>query len=168
MKLRMCNNCIQPMERDFFGGAFLLLTKRLGISEYQAVVNLHYEDGPAHKKGAVAPSVKAIKNFLYTNKEPREFDMHLQETDWPTMLMSLSHEMVHVKQWLLGELTATKDKLPKQVWRGVQVTDLNIPYHEQPWEVEAHAKMEPLATWVAKEMCKQRGINAEEAYRQAA
>lgn len=46
-------------------------------------------------------------------------------------LIVLAHEIVHVKQYLMGELDASH-----RVWRGLDVGLLE--YDDQPWEKEAH------------------------------
>jgi hypothetical protein len=45
---------------------------------------------------------------------------------------TLAHEMVHVKQYVEGELDDTMT-----TWRGKKIKSDNIEYWYQPWEVEA-------------------------------
>ena len=158
MKLRICNHCVPPKERRFFAEAFPLLTKRLGISEYQSTVELHYDDNGGTTNGSIEPApTDSVLASIRAGKCPREFDIKLRPQSLDRMLVSFCHEMVHLKQWVTGELKATADgNYPKQIYHNVQVTDLDIPYEQRPWEMEAFAKMEPLATWVAGEMMKQR------------
>lgn len=75
-------------------------------------------------------------------------------------LPSFCHEMIHLRQWLTQELTtcfvdkdsgiASKKYTPgctvTTCFRGTYV-DLDTAYSDQPWEIEAHDKMFPLATW---------------------
>jgi len=55
------------------------------------------------------------------------------------MLINLAHEMVHVKQFSLGDL---KDGKPSTitVWQGVPFDEDTIDYWDTPWEVEAHGR----------------------------
>ena len=55
------------------------------------------------------------------------------------MIGTLAHEMVHVKQFALGQLREGKVIKGTQtwVWCGKQVKK---PYHTQPWEIEAYSK----------------------------
>jgi hypothetical protein len=49
-------------------------------------------------------------------------------------LKTLAHEMVHVRQYIRGELNEEMS-----VWRGGKVDSDEIPYAEQPWEIEAES-----------------------------
>ena len=48
------------------------------------------------------------------------------------MMLTLAHEMIHVKQYMKGEMSDD----PKALWHGRNHD--NTPYTKQPWEVEAH------------------------------
>ena len=48
-------------------------------------------------------------------------------------LMTLAHEMVHVKQYANLELNEEMNR-----WHGEYVDSDKIPYIEQPWEIEAY------------------------------
>lgn len=48
-------------------------------------------------------------------------------------LRTIAHEMIHVKQYVKRELNEEMNR-----WKGNKVNAEKIPYHEQPWEVEAH------------------------------
>lgn len=50
-----------------------------------------------------------------------------------SILQTIAHEMVHMKQYLKEELN---DNL--SIWKGEKVDSDKIDYWEQPWEVEAH------------------------------
>lgn len=54
---------------------------------------------------------------------------------------TLAHEMVHVKQYVDGELNDTMT-----TWRGKRVNADNIEYWSQPWEIEAMGKEQGLLT----------------------
>jgi hypothetical protein len=45
---------------------------------------------------------------------------------------TLAHEMVHVRQYVRGELSDGMD-----VWRGKKINAESIDYEDQPWEIEA-------------------------------
>jgi hypothetical protein len=47
--------------------------------------------------------------------------------------MTLAHEMVHVRQYAKMELNEEMNR-----WHGEYVNTDLIPYHEQPWEIEAY------------------------------
>jgi len=46
---------------------------------------------------------------------------------------TLAHEMVHIKQYALGELNASLTN-----WKGTEVDPEKIYYYFRPWEIEAH------------------------------
>jgi hypothetical protein len=58
-----------------------------------------------------------------------------------TIMETLAHEMVHVKQYAYGELD---DCL--SVWRGDFIDSDNLDYWIHPWEIEAHGRELGLVT----------------------
>ena len=48
------------------------------------------------------------------------------------MMLTLAHEMIHVKQFMKGEMSDE----PKATWHGRNHE--KTPYTKQPWEIEAH------------------------------
>ena len=54
--------------------------------------------------------------------------------------VTLAHEMVHVKQYLAGELI---DNPTSTTFKGVEYS-LELPYYESPWEWEALGRMQGL------------------------
>ena len=90
----------------------------------------------------------------YANRyRPREFkvivDHHRAEiddygrtrtdTEWGhTILRILAHELVHVKQYIMGELSWRNSGL---LWRGRNFDPDNVmDYYELPYEIEAHGR----------------------------
>lgn len=66
---------------------------------------------------------------------PISFIIEVRQSDTEEeKLKTLAHEMVHVKQYIRGELNEEMS-----VWRGHRVDSDEIPYAEQPWEVEAES-----------------------------
>jgi hypothetical protein len=62
-----------------------------------------------------------------TQLEDNEYDVDIKRTlRLRDMLSTLAHEMVHVKQYELGELTQTNEE--------------SIPYWDKPSEIEAHGR----------------------------
>lgn len=52
-------------------------------------------------------------------------------------LSTIAHEMIHVKQYIKGQLS--EDTEGYQLWKGKHVSE-GMPYHCLPWEVEAMRK----------------------------
>ena len=61
-------------------------------------------------------------------------------------LVSIAHELVHIKQWELGELGGTETytidgKLKKRtIWNDTKVVENDSHYYDWPWEIEAHGR----------------------------
>jgi hypothetical protein len=62
-------------------------------------------------------------------------------------ITAVCHEMVHVKQYVKGELKYTGGK---ELWKGRDCTDME--YMEQPWEKEAYRLQDKLALEVWNEV----------------
>jgi hypothetical protein len=72
------------------------------------------------------------------NHKSREFVISVSPIlNKKLMLVTLAHEMVHVKQYAKGEL---KDyiKVNKSKWKGEIIDNEQIDYWFLPWEIEAH------------------------------
>jgi hypothetical protein len=68
-----------------------------------------------------------------TSRKPRVFNIELHPgIGAKRILGTLAHEMVHIKQYVYGELD---DNL--SVWRGVKVNSDDLDYWWHPWEIEA-------------------------------
>ncbi len=70
---------------------------------------------------------------------PKEFTMRVDTSPkLRTMLETVAHEMVHVKQYArneLRELTSQK----RHRFRG-EYYDHDMDYYDEPWEIEAHGR----------------------------
>lgn len=76
----------------------------------------------------------------------RYFEIELDRSNSERqILLNLAHEMVHVKQFSLGEL---KDGIrpTTTVWQGITVDDEQVDYWDTPWEIEAHGREKGLFT----------------------
>ena len=64
-----------------------------------------------------------------------------------SVLQTLAHEMVHVKQHAYGEIT---EKL--NTWKGKYVNCKKVDYYNHPWEIEAYGREQGLfCKFVVKE-----------------
>jgi len=86
---------------------------------------------------AIKPLVSDLGNccISYYNDwyKPREFVIELRSRrSLKNTLITLAHEMVHVKQFTKGELNPANDK-----WKGESVNTDIVEYSDLPWEVEA-------------------------------
>ena len=77
----------------------------------------------------------SIEKFNSRNL-PREFNIEIHPgLGARGILQTLSHEMVHVKQYINGE---TNDDLSH--WRGKKIDSDTVDYWEHPWEIDAHGR----------------------------
>lgn len=84
-------------------------------------------------------------------KYPKFFRIDLQDMeDFEDVLYNLAHEMVHLKQYALGQLTLqieefdkkTKEVKIKPLWenQSIQFREQESPYWDSPWEIEAYGR----------------------------
>lgn len=74
-------------------------------------------------------------------QKPREFLIQIHKNKSQRyMLMTLAHEMVHVKQYAMGELAENMN-----AWKGRRVHS-KTDYWDTPWEIEAHGREAGLYT----------------------
>ena len=68
--------------------------------------------------------------------KPREFTIRLDSSNnLSTLIETLAHEMVHVKQYATGEMKDTS--LESVIWLGEDYDCNKIHYYDWPWEIEA-------------------------------
>ncbi len=87
---------------------------------------------------------------------PREFTIDIRaEQTFPELILTVCHEMVHVRQMARSELKEVGitrgGKHHYQVWKGKKVRN-NMAYAKHPWETEAYKLQEPLAKMFAEEI----------------
>lgn len=71
---------------------------------------------------------------------PRHFLIEIRKDDKEEeIIKTLAHEMVHVRQYVRSELNEEMT-----YWRGRKVNSDEIPYSEQPWEIEAEQQGQEL------------------------
>lgn len=73
-------------------------------------------------------------------EEGREFTLRVNPNMPDEIGYTIMHEMVHVKQYLRGELRESFKPFHRRYWKGEEVPE-EVGYAELPWEEEA-ARME--------------------------
>ena len=72
---------------------------------------------------------------------PREFTIRVDSSMSPAnMLMTIAHEMVHVKQYARGELKDFSRNIKICKWKGEVLECEKINYYDLPYEIEAHGR----------------------------
>lgn len=81
----------------------------------------------------------AIASDEADSARPREFELEVHKYQpMRKFLMTLAHEMVHVKQFARGELYEST-RLGRHRWHGEWLAT-DPDYWDQPWEIEAHGR----------------------------
>lgn len=76
-----------------------------------------------------------------THYRPNEFEIQIDPDQKLNLLLnSIAHEMVHVKQWALGEFYQMLKLRNVYKFNGQHVDVQKIDYWDQPWEIEAHGR----------------------------
>lgn len=95
---------------------------------------LNYVDIRVKLVSGDAPSGLCIIDDYNNQNKPRSFTVEINKNQPKNeILLALAHEMVHVKQYVYGELN---DEM--STWLGQKIDADEIEYFEQPWEIEAH------------------------------
>lgn len=73
-------------------------------------------------------------------KTPRDFHIELDSTiNIREILINLAHEMVHVKQWVKGEMYEYAN--PNEVrWMKTKYDMSDMDYYDYPWEIDAFGR----------------------------
>ena len=82
----------------------------------------------------------AAVGFMIEGGEPDEFDMFLRKdilNDMEELIVTVTHECVHIKQYLRKELG-----MDGVTWKGEDTTD--VEYMDNPSEIEAYDLQEKL------------------------
>jgi hypothetical protein len=81
-----------------------------------------------------APSGLCIIDEYNNQNKPRSFTIEINKNQSKLeILNAVAHEMVHVKQYVYGELNEQMSS-----WLGQKIDCDEVDYFEQPWEVEAY------------------------------
>ena len=156
MKLRI-HKCVSGKIKQLLLEAFPLVTARLGISGYEGTIELHIGSA-AGEGGSTGPKSSRVNvRRLDAGRRPIEFGMYLRPDSLAQMFPVFCHEMIHIKQWVTGQLGAKfVDGDVQQMYYSVAIDADSIPYREQPWEKEAFDGMHDLAECVLGQLVRQK------------
>ena len=114
---------------EFYGG--LLLNKRTAN-----IVNL-----TINLKRKLDGDAEGYCQYMSQSVGVREFDIEI-EKDRPIdeLLVTLAHEMVHLKQFATRELTSSHVPAHISRWQGREINENLVNYWDLPWEIEAHGR----------------------------
>lgn len=81
--------------------------------------------------------------FAVNTHRPREYEIEIHsELSFEDYIKTIIHELIHVKQYLKGELVDRSRGRAKTLWLGKDHTKTS--YSKQPWEREAYRLQEKL------------------------
>jgi len=96
-------------------------------------VCIFFKKGMLKDEGLEATCVWEDRNI-----RTREFTIHLdKDMSKRKLLISLAHELVHVKQYATGEMKQYLRRFPDVSWMGKFVNTNELDYNQWPWEIEA-------------------------------
>ena len=75
------------------------------------------------------------------NGRPREFLIRVDNSlRLRTLLTTIAHELVHVKQWATGEMWEYSAIHSTTRWKQKKIRTDKTDYWDLPWEIEAHGR----------------------------
>lgn len=84
-----------------------------------------------------------VKGFALAYDCHRKFEVEVEQTlGLKELMTTVAHELVHVKQYVLGDLDAEcfAPSAGEVLWRGGELDTTNMDYWDYPWEIEAHGR----------------------------
>lgn len=131
------NNRVSLKIRDILTEAAIFYADKLGIpKELQKKLTVNVSVKKGEDRGATYTT-------CYINKTPVEFDIELNPSEEISILQTLAHEMVHVKQFATGELRLLTRKGMAARWNNEpwkNSKDEMDYYYDSPWEIEAFGR----------------------------
>ena len=114
-------------------GASLLMTKRL-CDTLEISVRLNPTLMEKNK------SVAEVE-WLDTHYRAKSFNIELDaDRSWFMHVLSIMHEIVHVKQYAKGEMVQSMKYSTLTKFHSDWIDDEKTNYYDLPWEVEAHGR----------------------------
>jgi hypothetical protein len=111
------------------------LIKALNLSNYKSTLEVIPKRGLNQKTGGVGLSGRNGTRIGFA------YDTKLKDD----LFRTVSHEMIHIKQLLKGQLRYEMDGNEEVVfWRGKRFDTSKCAYIDRPWEREAYSKQEIL------------------------
>ena len=119
--------------KSLIENASKFLAKELNLSNSKYTLLVVTERGMAKETGVRGAVVKL---------GPKVLSMTIDSgLDTERLIITLAHEMVHVKQYARGQVKPSRS-FKTHYWMGKNVRK---NYYDQPWEVEAYSKERVLA-----------------------
>jgi hypothetical protein len=142
---------VLPYWRPALRRGFELIAKRLGITDYEGTLAVSVVPWLGPGTEAMAGPIRSDTNARRAIAGQRPIEYELIFAAWvepKSLLPVFAHELVHIKQWVTGEfgLKLYGHELGK-TYMNVRTDNLDIPYSQQPWEIEAFSRMYELGDY---------------------
>ena len=128
------NNVKMTKRRKDLVAAATFIAKRLKIDRFDFTLAINFKHG-------FTELCQAHAQVYYINERRIQIEIDAAIPELIAVEI-LAHEMVHVRQYLTKKLS--EDKKGLQLWKGQHVAIM--PYHKQPWEIEA-MKLRTVLKW---------------------
>ena len=101
-------------------------------------ININLKHNMSEKTGCEGTAIWTFWDDL--KKTPRDFTLELDSSmSIRNILINLAHEMVHVKQWVKGEMYEySEPNMVRFMKTKYDMSDLD--YYDYPWEIEAFGR----------------------------
>lgn len=85
----------------------------------------------------------------YVVEDMGSYMIFIQPMGRKESLLVLSHEMIHIAQYYLGDISVTDKGV---IWKKAMLYPIDTPYEQRPWELQAFALQGELNNRLAKQL----------------
>lgn len=115
------------------------------VAELMHDISDELEINVIYGSGGCFDAYVEVDDVDFGELDPRTFNIHIDEkvTDVDSLLLTVCHEMVHVKQFAYNEIQEHESGNPARcVWKGTEyeMTGSKADYYNSPWEMEAYGR----------------------------
>lgn len=96
-----------------------------------------------------AMSDSGLEIKAYVIEEKGQYLIFIQSMDRKESLLVLSHEMIHIAQFYLGDVKVMNKGI---LWKKEALISMDTPYEQRPWEIEAFALQGELNKRLSKQL----------------
>ena len=85
----------------------------------------------------------------YVVEDKGNYIIFIQSMGRKESLLVLSHEMIHIVQYHLGDISITDKGI---IWKKAMLYPIDTPYEQRPWEIQAFALQGELDKRISKQL----------------
>ena len=128
-----------PKNRKFASALMPSIIKQLGLENNKSAVCVMIDNGFGDNEGITINMGIAGVDCILVVIKPQNLRGNKFVIGHKELAISLSHEMVHVKQMVKGQLKNADEGA--SIWMGKEYP-ASTPYLDRPWEIEAFSRQE--------------------------